>query len=204
MGAKKKEIRQRDVLELLRSGITQVNACKTTGTSESTWYNWKKDPDFCAVVENALAEGKALRDSLGAKPEFSAGDTALDLFLNLYTETGLFEDSCKAAKLEIQSVLQWVNPLSAAYKPTFHSLYEDARKLLEIRAEDAIASNIQRKGQGSTADAKWLLERRQPEIYGTKKSADEEPKKASISPEQALEVLKNLLGTNASAPEQVN
>lgn len=204
MGAKKKEIRQRDVLELLRSGITQVNACKTTGTSESTWYNWKKNPDFCAVVENALAEGKALRDSLGAKPEFSAGDTALDLFLNLYTETGLFEDSCKAAKLDIQAVLQWVNPISANYKPTFHSLYEDARKLLEIRAEDAIASNIQRRGQGHTADAKFILERRRPDEYGNRlKLKDEASKKPAISPEQAMEVLKNLLGTSAPS-ESVN
>lgn len=204
MSLTRKQKQQREMLTLLRQGSTQGDSLKLIKLSQSTWYNWRKDSDFSAVVEQAIEEGKALKQSLGATPELSAGDDKLNVFLKVYIESGgLFEDSCTAAGLDFQSTVSSINPISKLYNPVFHSAYEDARKLLEVRCEDSIAENIKNRGKGYNTDARWLLERKRPEEYGAKKTEPEEQRKPAISNEQALQVLKNLLG-NAESSETIH
>jgi hypothetical protein len=198
--------KQRDVLELLRHGVSQSKAIQQVGIKPSTWYNWKKtNQEFGTIVDHAVQEGlearKASEVSVGGS---TSGDEKLDTFLKVYISNGgIFEAAAEAADYSTMELLSCLNPLSERYNAPFHALFEDARKLLEVRCLDALASNIQRRGQGHTADARFLLERVNPEQWGKAKKEADEPEKV-IDQAQALELLEKILGPAPQPPELTN
>lgn len=188
--------KQRDVLELLRLGVSQSKAIQQVGIKSSTWYNWKKNnTEFSAVVDHAVQEGLEARKASDVETGGSSGDEKLDTFLKVYISNGgIFEAAATAADCNAMELLAYLNPLSERYRPRLHALFEEAKALLEVRCLDALAANIQRRGQGHTADARFLLERVNPEQWGKVKGKEEAEKEPLIDQAQAMALLEKILG----------
>lgn len=111
----KPEIKKKDILELLRQGHTIQQALSVRKIPTSTFYSWRrKDDHYDGLVEIARTEGEKVK---AAREEISASYVPMKdwqrEFLHYYVRTGgVMQETCNLAGVELQDVLNYLDPRS--------------------------------------------------------------------------------------------
>lgn len=202
--------KQKDVLRLLREGVTQSQAVRAVkGVSSSSYYRWKEDPEFRVLIEGAIEEGKQFRKRLRAPAtEPVAGlcdETWKEQFLALYVQLGgNVGEAARSAGVRVDDVLELLDKSSEHYDPVFDKAFKRSDGVIDQLVQDRILENIMKGSRGSAADARWWLERRRSDEFGNKSKLElEGPPPAQITAGEVAELLRNLLAPPVTDAEYV-
>jgi hypothetical protein len=106
--------RQAYLIEMIRRGLSVRGAVRQTKISNGTLANWRKNPDFLALYEEARAEAEVARmvkDDLLPVALTTFDEKEKNEFLKWYVKvSGVMSDACTKAKVRRHNCAESARP----------------------------------------------------------------------------------------------
>lgn len=143
-----------------------IQIIKKSGLSPATITLWKrKIPGFEKMYKQAMRKMKTKVED--AKPRPRIRKTGWEQpFLDIYSKTGRFHQSCQDAGVHYKTVESRKDPEATTYSPDFHERFKEAERAIKTLLVD-VAHKRAIEGE-SDGMIKFLLATHLPETYGTK------------------------------------